>query len=200
MNIESRGARKMKFEFRGALVGLAAAWLVTGCEGVLPQKEESKPAEVVEKSAQSSTDSRSSSTSQSTGPSTSALPSSQGFQGHPLDNPEGFLATRVIYFDFDSDRIREEDRPVLEAHAEYLASDLNASVTLEGHADERGSREYNVGLGERRASAVRRVLTLLGTSDGQVRTVSYGEERPAALGHDESAWSQNRRVEFNYDR
>jgi peptidoglycan-associated lipoprotein len=190
----------MKFELLGVSGVLAAALLLAACEGVLPQKEEEKPAEVVDKSAQTSAQSTSSSASQSTAPSTAALPSSQGFQGHPLDNPEGFLAQRVIYFDFDSDRIRQADRPVLEAHAEYLASDANASVTLEGHADERGSREYNVGLGERRAAAVRRVLTLLGTSDGHVRTVSYGEERPAALGHDESAWSQNRRVELHYDR
>ena len=191
----------MKTKFRSATYLLAAGWLLTGCEGVLPQKEaDTQAAEVVDKSGQSSAESASRGVNESLPASTSALPSSQGFQGHPLDNPEGLLAQRIIYFDFDSARVRSEDRAVVEAHAEYLAAHPNATVTLEGHADERGSREYNIGLGERRASAVRHLLTLLGASDGQVRTGSYGEEQPVVLGHDETAWGQNRRVELNYER
>jgi len=87
---------------------------------------------------------------------------------------------------------------VVGAHAKYLASHGSARVRLEGHTDERGSREYNIGLGERRAQAVRRALLLQGASEGQISTVSYGEERPAVPGHDEAAWAKNRRVEIVY--
>jgi len=122
-----------------------------------------------------------------------------GFQGSPLDDPASLLANRTVYFDYDSAEIKGPDRPVIEAHGRYLADNPGAAVTLEGHADERGSREYNIALGERRANAVRQLMTLLGASGAQIRVVSYGEERPVALGHDESAWSQNRRVEILYD-
>lgn len=105
---------------------------------------------------------------------------------------------RVIYFEYDSDEVKGEYRPVIEAQAAYLASHPQTVITLEGHADERGTREYNLALGERRALAVRRQLTLLGGSEGQARTVSFGEERPAADGHDEQAYEQNRRVEIVY--
>jgi len=110
----------------------------------------------------------------------------------------GLLAKRVVYFDFDSSEIKGEGTDIVAAHAKYLASHSNARVRLEGHTDERGSREYNIGLGERRAQSVRRALLLQGASDGQITTVSYGEERPAAAGHDETAWAKNRRVEFVY--
>lgn len=104
----------------------------------------------------------------------------------------------VVYFDFDRSEIRAEFNQMLSAHADYLASNPNVSVRLEGHADETGSREYNIGLGERRAQAVRRVLLLQGVGEGQLSTVSYGEERPAALGSDEEAYGLNRRVELVY--
>jgi peptidoglycan-associated lipoprotein len=122
------------------------------------------------------------------------------FQGHPLDDPESLLAKRVIYFDLDSVVLSEEDYDTVIAHAAYLAENPSASVTLEGHADERGSREYNLALGERRANAVREVVMLHGATSSQVEVVSYGEERPVALGHDESAWQLNRRVEIIYTR
>jgi peptidoglycan-associated lipoprotein len=107
------------------------------------------------------------------------------------------LKTRsIIYFDYDSSEIRSEYLPVVEAHAAYLAKYPNAKVRLEGHTDERGSREYNIGLGERRAQAVRRALQLQGVAEAQIATVSYGEERPAVAGGEESALAQNRRVEI----
>jgi peptidoglycan-associated lipoprotein len=123
-----------------------------------------------------------------------------GFVGDPLDDPNSLLAKRVIYFDYDKSDVRDEFRDVVQAHAEYLANNPGVSITLEGHCDERGTREYNIALGERRANAVQRMLTLQGASANQVRVVSYGEERPAALGHDEDAWSLNRRAEFIYSR
>jgi peptidoglycan-associated lipoprotein len=110
----------------------------------------------------------------------------------------GLLATRVIYFDFDNAEIKGDGIAVVAAHAKYLAAHSAVRVRLEGHTDERGSREYNIGLGERRAQSVRRALLLQGVSDAQMSTVSYGEERPAAPGHDEAAWAKNRRVEIVY--
>jgi len=110
----------------------------------------------------------------------------------------GMLAKRTIYFDFDNSEIKGEGTDIVAAHAKYLAANPTARVRLEGNTDERGSREYNIGLGERRAQAVRRALLLQGASDAQLSTVSYGEERPAAAGHDETAWAKNRRVEIVY--
>ncbi|HEY0768525.1 MAG TPA: peptidoglycan-associated lipoprotein Pal [Steroidobacteraceae bacterium] len=110
----------------------------------------------------------------------------------------GMLATRVVYFDFDSSEIKGTGTDVVAAHAKYLAKNSGTRVRLEGHTDERGSREYNIGLGERRAQAVRRALLLQGASDAQISTVSYGAERPAAPGRDEAAWAKNRRVEIVY--
>ena len=104
----------------------------------------------------------------------------------------------VVYFDFDSYELRPADADVAARHGIQLADNPGLSVRLEGHADERGSREYNIGLGERRAQAVRRVLMLQGAQPSQISTVSFGEERPVALGSDEASWSQNRRVEFKY--
>jgi peptidoglycan-associated lipoprotein len=104
----------------------------------------------------------------------------------------------VLYFDYDQADIKPEYNAMLEAHARFLASNPNAQVRLEGHTDERGSREYNIGLGERRAQAVRRVLQLQGAGAQQLTTVSYGEERPAATGSDEESWRLNRRVELVY--
>ena len=104
----------------------------------------------------------------------------------------------VIYFDFDQSDIRPEDQATLERHANQLANDSRMTVRLEGHADERGSREYNIGLGERRAQAVRRLLLVQGASSEQILTVSFGEERPAADGSTEESYAMNRRVEFRY--
>jgi len=113
--------------------------------------------------------------------------------------PSGeLLSKRIVYFDFDSSAIRTDSQSVVAAHARYLAANPAQKVRLEGHADERGSREYNIGLGERRGQAVRRALMLSGVAEPQLSTVSYGEERPAAAGSDEQAYALNRRVEIVY--
>ena len=129
---------------------------------------------------------------------TRRIESASGFRGHPLDDPDSTLSKQVVYFDFDSAEILSDHRPIIEAHAAYMADNPRSAVTLEGHTDERGSREYNLGLGERRADSVRRMLVLLGAQGGQLKTISYGEENPAAEGHDESAWKFNRRVVIVY--
>ncbi|MDR5898256.1 peptidoglycan-associated lipoprotein Pal [Halomonas vilamensis] len=105
---------------------------------------------------------------------------------------------RTIYFDFDRDTIKSEYESVVMAHARYLRANPNAAVVLQGHTDERGTREYNLALGERRANAVQRFLNIQGVSNGQMSVVSFGEERPEARGQGEEAYARNRRVVFNY--
>jgi peptidoglycan-associated lipoprotein len=106
------------------------------------------------------------------------------------------LAQRTVYFEFDSTDINSDGQAIVSRFAKYLAGKPSAKLRLEGHADERGTREYNVGLGERRANAVQQALVAGGASASQISVVSYGEERPADPGHDESAWGKNRRVEI----
>ncbi len=107
-------------------------------------------------------------------------------------------ADRIIYFDFDSDRLRNESYDVVKAHSEELKRNPNRGVWLEGHTDDRGSHEYNMGLGERRANSVRSLMLQSGVNPNQIRVRSYGKEMPAVAGYDESAWAQNRRVEIVY--
>ncbi len=115
-----------------------------------------------------------------------------------LNDPNSPLSQRVLYFDLDSSQVKEEDRDVITVHAEFLAAHPDISVVLEGHADERGSREYNIALGEKRAKTVKQLMTLQGVTEAQIQVISFGEERPVALGHDSSAWNLNRRVEILY--
>lgn len=103
-----------------------------------------------------------------------------------------------VYFDFDRDEVKNEFLPVISANAAYMKANAGKTVTLEGNCDERGTREYNLALGERRAKSVAKVLTANGVDASRIKTVSFGEDRPAVEGHDESAWSKNRRVEFNF--
>ena len=135
----------------------------------------------------------------SPGTSTNASNANQGITVTPLEaERQRLLQTLVIYFDFDQAEIKPEFTAVVEAHGRQLAGNSNMQVRLEGHTDERGSREYNIGLGERRAQAVKRALMLSGANASQITTVSYGEERPAATGSDEESWRLNRRVEIVY--
>jgi len=120
------------------------------------------------------------------------------FGSQPWNDPASPLSQRVIYFEYDSSEVASADRETLANHARYLAGHADLTVTLEGHADERGSREYNIGLGERRANAVRDLMIVQGVADMQIKTVSYGEEKPAVDGHDDESWSKNRRVEIIY--
>jgi len=105
--------------------------------------------------------------------------------------------SRIVYFDYDSYVVKPEFQSVIDAHARYLRSN-NRNIVIEGHTDERGGREYNLALGQRRSEAVRRALGLLGVPDSRIEAVSFGEEKPATQGGDESAWSQNRRAEISY--
>lgn len=117
---------------------------------------------------------------------------------NPLDDPKSLLAGRSVYFDFDSHVVRAADRPLIDAHAKYLASSKTARLSIEGHGDERGGSEYNLALGQKRAEAVLKSLQLLGAPTGEMEAVSFGKERPFDLGHDENAWTKNRRADLRY--
>jgi peptidoglycan-associated lipoprotein len=168
----------MKKNFVATMLVFVALTVVAGCK-TKPVEEAPAPA------PQTTTD-------------TSGVDTS-GAATEDAAGPSGeLLSKRVVYFDLDRADIRADSQAVITAHARYLAGASSQKVRLEGHADERGSREYNIGLGERRAQAVRRALLLLGVAESQLATVSYGEERPAAAGSDEQAYSLNRRVEIVY--
>ena len=129
----------------------------------------------------------------------SAFGSGGASAGDESAGPSGEqLKNRIIYFEFDSSDIKSEYNDMISAHGRYLASNPSKHVRIEGNTDERGSREYNIGLGERRAQAVRRALMLQGASESQITTVSYGEERPAVTGHTDEAWARNRRANIVY--
>ncbi len=116
----------------------------------------------------------------------------------PLDDPKGVLAKRSVYFDYDSFIVKDEFKPVVENHGKYLSSHKDRKIIIQGNTDERGGREYNLALGQKRAEAVRKALSLLGVSDQQMEAVSFGEEKPKATGSDEAAWAENRRADLAY--
>ena len=117
----------------------------------------------------------------------------------PLKDSGNILSKRVIYFDYDTDAVKPEYAALIQAHANYLSQNRNRKVRLEGHADERGSREYNMALGQRRSNGVRKAASALGVGNERMETISFGEDKPKATGHDEASWAQNRRVEIIYD-
>jgi peptidoglycan-associated lipoprotein len=180
---------KMKRMLSMALL-LAGAALLSGC----PKKHD-----VIEPPAAGSQVAGANSSTESPETSGRALAGDDG-QGPNAAGiyASGPLARRVIYFDFDKSEIKPEFADIVTAHAKNLTSHPGLKLKLEGNTDERGTREYNIGLGERRAQAVRRALMLQGVAESQLTTVSFGSERPAVEGDDEAAWSQNRRVELVY--
>jgi len=125
-------------------------------------------------------------------------PTPQPVQLSPFEDPSSPLYRRIVYFDYDTSEIRPEYAELLRVHAGYLFNDPRARVTLEGHTDERGTRDYNLALGDRRSDAIKRYLIAEGVPSERISTLSYGEERPADPGHGESAWAKNRRVELVY--
>lgn len=125
----------------------------------------------------------------------SGLSEETGASGSMLDaEMEQLLDSNKVYFEFDSSAVDGDSQRVIEAHSQFLIENPDVNVVLEGHADERGTREYNLALGERRANSVAEIMVAYGVAADRIQTISYGEERPAALGSDESAWQQNRRV------
>ena len=161
--------------------------------------DESVPEEVIEETVVEETVEAQPEASTETEASTAGTDSLATFSRSAINDPSSPLNQKIIYFDFDQSSILPEYMEVVNNHAQYLSDYPDIKVRLEGHADERGSREYNIALGERRAESVRRLLLLQGVGANQVSMISYGEELPAALAHDEESWALNRRVELVYE-
>ena len=166
---------------------------LAGCSST-PTTESTAP--IDDKSGTASTVTPGASTSGTTGSGVTGTPGGGGMSA--LRDPNNILSKRSVYFDYDSYVVRDEFKPLVEAHAKYLQSNRNARMTIQGNADERGSHEYNLALGQRRADAVKRMMTLIGAGDSQVETVSFGKEKPRNPGHDEVAWAENRRDDMVY--
>jgi peptidoglycan-associated lipoprotein len=171
---------------KGLIGTILLAVMLTACSSK-PMKD---AASVDDKSVSSSSSSSSDDSASTSGTDSSSL------SANPLTDPNNILSQRSIYFDFDKDDVKSEFRPLIEAHAQYLNQNASASVTLQGHADELGTREYNLSLGQRRSASVKKVLNLLGVQDKQIETVSYGEEK--ATGTDDASRAKDRRVDIVY--
>jgi peptidoglycan-associated lipoprotein len=168
-----------------ALFAVLAGCSSTGTQSPAPVEEKGAPA--------AATPGTSTSGTQSTGVTGTAT------QLPPHKQPNNILAQqRSVYFDFDEYTIKDQYRPMIEAHAKYLQANPSLHVTLQGNTDERGTREYNIALGQRRADSVKQMMVLLGAKPDQIETVSFGKEKPRREGHDETAWAENRRVDIVY--
>ncbi len=175
---------------RSALAVAAFAFALAGCSSV--NLDEQPAAPIVDATAATATQ---------TGPDPRAVAPVDAQAGRgldPLNDPNNPLSKRSVFFDFDSFVVKSEYQPIVQTHGGYLGTNKQRRVTVEGHTDERGGREYNLALGQKRAEAVKQRLMLLGVVDSQVETVSFGEEKPRGSGSGEDAWAQNRRADLNY--
>ena len=184
---------------RKLILGLFAAALIAGCSST-PTQEEAPVEERAPGAGAATTPAGGASTSgvSTAGVSGAAGSAATGGITMPPKGVAGPLSQRVVLFDYDAFVVKDEYRPVVEAHAKFLQANRNAKVTLQGHTDERGTREYNIALGQRRADAVRKMMVLLGATEAQIETVSFGEEKPRNAASHEAAWTENRRVEIVY--
>lgn len=180
----------MSLPYAKFIIVISMGAFVIGCASTQKDAPEEIEVVVVEESVSSNEESDTTSTM--------GIGDTDEYTGDPLDDPDSLLSIRIVYFDFDSSDVRPEDKLVIAAHAEFLSQRPTEQIVLEGHADERGTREYNAALGEERAKAVRSLMSFQGAAGQQIKTVSWGEERPIDRGHDETAWGVNRRVEIIY--
>jgi peptidoglycan-associated lipoprotein len=174
----------------GALTAAAASLLLAGC--TTTPTEEQKPAPTEERKPVEGA-----ATPRSVAP--VDVTKGQQLGSSALKDPSNILSKRSIYYDFDRFDVKDEYRPMIEAHAKYLRENPGAKMLIQGNTDERGAREYNVGLGQRRSDAVKKMLMLLGAKEAQIESVSLGEEKPKSDGHTEEAWAQNRRTDMLYN-
>jgi peptidoglycan-associated lipoprotein len=179
----------MKFESHARIAAaLFALSLIAGCASEA-KKDEAAPG----------------ATPSASSPAGGGAPAARGAQsgsvaGNALNDPKSMLFKRSVFYEFDQSNVKTDYRSLVEAHARYLRDHPGANVTIEGNCDERGSREYNLALGQRRAQNVKSMMTVLGVPERQIETVSFGEEKPKSSGHEEGAWSQNRRSDIVYRR
>jgi peptidoglycan-associated lipoprotein len=177
------------------ILALAATAMIAACSST-PTKEQDGAA-VEDRSGAAAGSQQQKPQTQTTGPTSKPLEPT-GVSGNPLKDPSNILSKRSVYFELDSNVVKDEFKPVVSAHARYLQQNRGAKMTVQGNADERGSREYNLALGQRRADAVKQAMQLLGAQTEQIETVSFGEEKPRATGHDEKSWAENRRADIVY--
>jgi peptidoglycan-associated lipoprotein len=178
-----------RFSHCAAAVAAAFAFALAGCQSV--DLEEPKLAPIVDATpatGQTGTDPRA----------VASVDAQAGRGLDPFNDPNNPLSKRSIFFDFDSFVVKSEYQPIVQTHGNFLGTNKQRRVTIEGHTDERGGREYNLALGQKRAEAVKQRLMLLGVTDTQIETVSFGEEKPRGTGSSEDAWAQNRRADINY--
>ena len=182
------------------LIPVVLTALLTGCATTDDAIDDAEMAEIDQAAAAEGRTNGDGADSDGGGADASGATGAAGVSGEPLEDPDSPLSDRVIYFEYDSSTLSDDAMALIEAHAEYLADNGDRRMLVEGHTDERGAREYNLALGERRAESVKQALLISGADDGQVETVSYGEESPAVSGSGESVWSQNRRAALVYER
>ena len=182
------------------LVALAAL-LLTGCPAQPPKDDDSASQQSVDNNTVSDADSAQTGKLDDANKTegTSFNAGDEPYRKDAINDASSPLSQQTIYFDFNASTIKDEYRDLVTWHGRYLASNPDMKVRLEGHTDERGSREYNIALGDRRAQAVSRMLMFQGATKKQINVVSFGEEKPVALDHDEASWSQNRRVQLVYE-
>lgn len=180
------------------LFALMLAATLAACQSTPQEEDTSATEQQAQPEQEQTTETQPVETAEPEEPKETSMPlTADNFHNHP-SNYDGTTDTRTIYFAFDRSTVPSAAFETLRAHARYLKNNSNARVRLAGHADERGTREYNVALSERRSQAVEKFLRLQGVPASQISTVAYGEEKPAAMGHNEMAWAKNRRVELEY--
>ncbi len=181
---------------KGLISSLAIALLLVACKST-PMKE--APAKVEDKSTNSqTTNNTTNNDADASGVKEVVVDSSTNNANSALHDPNNILSKRVIYFDYDKDVVKDEFRPLVEAHAKYLLANPQAKMVIQGNTDERGTREYNLSLGQRRSVAVKKALNLLGVQDKQIETISYGEEK-ASTCSDENCYQMNRHADIVYE-
>ena len=178
---------------RISLLGLAVAFMAVACSST---NLEQKPAPATPESKPAPAAAPAPAPTPGTAPVEQAMMTTAPVD--PLNDPKSVLARRSVFFEFDRSSINDSDIPVVEAHGRYLIDHLTRTVRIEGNCDERGGREYNLALGQRRADTVRERLKVLGVAVNRVETISLGKEKPRNLGHDEAAWAENRRADILY--
>lgn len=183
----------MKKIFAGFLI----AGLMAGCASAPTQEQEGAKVEDLKPLAPASAPAAPAAKPATSSAATKPLTTTT-VAANPLTDPANILSKRSIYFDYDSNLVKDEFKPLVTAHARYLSQNRAAQVRIEGNADDRGSREYNLALGQRRAEAVKQMLQLLGAQASQIEAVSFGEEKPKATGQDEASWAENRRADIRY--
>ena len=178
---------------------IIAAFLLAALAGCASTPEDATPTD--DKAATATTPGTGAGTSGATtsgvpGGAVSGTSTGGGIPASALKDPRNILSKRNIYFDYDQFTVKDEYRPIVEAHAKYLQANRSARAILQGNTDERGTREYNIALGQKRADAVKNLMLLLGATEIQIETVSFGKEKPRREGHDEASWAENRRVDI----